>query len=316
MRETFLGFWKPWIAILSLGLTSAALVGAQGMPAPLLPESSTRLSDHVQEITGFPNIAIVTGDRATLVVDTGLGARNGATIARVAKKFAKGPTLYLVTTHFHPEHAAGESGFPAGTILVRSTVQQAEMEQNGANMVTMFSKFNPQFGELLKGATLRTPDIVFDNEMTIDLGGVTARILWLGAAHTKGDQLIFVEPDSVLISGDVVQNKVVPGVAGEGGSFQSWIQVLDKLELLKPRIVMPTHSSPGDGSLIAQHRAFMIDMQARTLELKKQGVPLADAQKRMTEVFKTAYREWANNKEWNNVNSVPGFVQRVYTEAK
>ncbi len=51
------------------------------------------------------NIAIVVGDRA-IVVDTGLGARNGATIAREARKLSKGTRLYLTTTHFHPEHAA------------------------------------------------------------------------------------------------------------------------------------------------------------------------------------------------------------------
>jgi hypothetical protein len=31
---------------------------------------------------GFPDIAIIVGDRATLVVDTGLAPRNGATAAR------------------------------------------------------------------------------------------------------------------------------------------------------------------------------------------------------------------------------------------
>src|SRR5690349_24193847 len=103
--------------LLALGLAGAAL--AQ-FPPPTLTENTTKVSDHVQAIMGFPNIAIVTGDQATLVVDTGLGPTNGATVARVAKKLSKGSKLYLTTTHFHPEHAAGEGGFPAGTILVRA----------------------------------------------------------------------------------------------------------------------------------------------------------------------------------------------------
>src|SRR5579884_3537588 len=81
-------------------------------PPRTLPEASTRASEHVQVIAGFPNIAIVTGDRATLVVDTGLGPSNGAIAARIARKLGKASKLYLTTTHFHPEHAAGEDGFP------------------------------------------------------------------------------------------------------------------------------------------------------------------------------------------------------------
>ena len=86
-----------------------------------LPENSaTGVSVHVYAIMGFPNIGIVVGSRATLVVDTGLGPRNGAIAAREAAKLSKNPNqlLYLTTTHYHPEHAAGEMGFPANTILI------------------------------------------------------------------------------------------------------------------------------------------------------------------------------------------------------
>src|SRR3954465_12484880 len=96
-------------------LTLAALASAivWGQNQPVLGEETVKISDHVWAIMGWPNIAIVTGSRAPLVVDTGLGPRNGATIARVVAKLAPGDKkLFLTTTHFHPEHAAGEAGFP------------------------------------------------------------------------------------------------------------------------------------------------------------------------------------------------------------
>ena len=102
------------------------------MPQPMVGENTTQISDHVWAIMGFPNIAIVVGSRATLVVDTGMGPKNGATAARVAAKLApNNHKLFLTTTHFHPEHAAGEPGFPPGTILIRNTMQQQEMEKHG-----------------------------------------------------------------------------------------------------------------------------------------------------------------------------------------
>ena len=278
--------------------------------ASLLPETTTRISEHVYAIMGFPNIAIVVGTRGTLVVDTGLGPRNGETIARVVKKLSTGGLLYLTTTHFHPEHAAGEAGFPSGTILIRDRVQQQEMEAHGAEMITRFSQQSALRAELLANVKMRQPDISFDSEVKVDLGGVTARLLWLGEAHTKGDELIFVEPDSTLISGDVVQNKRVPSIYGDGGTPSSWIGVLDKLAPLNPRHILPDHSDPGDGSLIAQDRAFIVDLQTRARALKQQGVSAEDAGKRLGDEFKTKYPDWPN------INAVAGFVQRVYAEGR
>src|SRR5438552_3951793 len=181
------------------GLLCASLSGTVAAQAPvqnpILGDATTKVSEHVWAIMGWPNIGIVVGTRATLVVDTGLGPRNGATIARVAAGLSKTQKLFLTTTHFHPEHLGGEAGFPAGTILIRNAVQQEETNQRGMEMVKLFGGRNAQWGELLAGVTaLRTPDVVYDSESTVDLGGVTVRLLWLGEGHTKGDELILVQP--------------------------------------------------------------------------------------------------------------------------
>jgi glyoxylase-like metal-dependent hydrolase (beta-lactamase superfamily II) len=279
------------------------------MAQPLLTEATVKISDHVWAIMGFPNIAIVVGDRATLVVDTGLGPRNGATAARVAAKLSKGSKLLLTTTHFHPEHAAGEAGFPPMTILIRNIVQQREMEQHGGEILDRFRKMSAQNAELLKDVTtLRTPDILFQDEAKVDLGGgVTVRLLWLGEGHTKGDELTLVEPDGTLVSGDLVQNKVVPGIANDGGTPSSWIAVLDKLARLNVQHVLPDHSQPGDGSLISAERNFIADLQTRALALKRQGVSAEDAGKQLGAEFKAKYADWPSM-------NVAGFVQRVYAE--
>src|ERR1700733_6305056 len=202
---------------LSIVLTLAALLTGHGlaqMNHTMVGEDTVKISDHVWAIMGFPNIAIVVGSRATLVVDTGMGRKNGATVAGIVAKLAPNNTkLFLTTTHFHPEHAAGEPGFPPSTILIRDAVQQQEMEKHGQEMIDMFSSRSAPNKELLQGVVLRTPDVSFAQEATVDLGGgVTARLLWFGGAHTKGDELTFVEPDRTLVSGDVVQNKTMPNI--------------------------------------------------------------------------------------------------------
>ncbi len=287
---------------------AAGAAAAFGQSNPILGEDTVKVSDHVWAIMGFPNIGIVVGSNATLVVDTGLGPRNGATIAKVAGKLAPGHKLYLTTTHFHPEHAAGEPGFPPGTILIRNKAQQDDMDKHGQELIATFSNRNAQQKELLAGVTLRAPDEIFDKEKTLDLGGgVNAWLLWFGGAHTKGDELIFVDPDKTLISGDVVQNKVVPNISNDGGTPSSWIAVLDQIEKLGAMHVLPDHSAIGDGSLVAKERAFIVDVRTRALELKRQGVTAADAGTRLTAEFKAKYSDWP-------INSVANFVSSVYAE--
>jgi glyoxylase-like metal-dependent hydrolase (beta-lactamase superfamily II) len=299
---------------LAIGFVVAATAFAQ-FPSPILTETSTKVSDHVFMTTGFPNVVYVIGDSAALVVDTGLGNANGALVARIAKRLSKGPKLFLTTTHYHPEHAAGIGGFPPETILIRPTVQQQELDREGERTMASFRN-SPQFGPSLQGVgSLRPPDITFDNEAKLDLGGVTVRLMFLGAGHTGSDELIFVEPDRALITGDIVQNKVVPSVASSGGSFASWLTVLDKLVPLQPRVVIPTHSKVGDASLITAEAAFIRDMQRQAAALKRSGVSAADASNRLTDVFKMRYPEWAANTDWPNLSSMAGFVNRLYAEA-
>jgi glyoxylase-like metal-dependent hydrolase (beta-lactamase superfamily II) len=292
--------------LLLLAAFGAAVLSAQNQP--VLGEETVKVSDNVWAIMGFPNVAIVVGNRATLVVDTGLGPANGATIARVVAKLAPGnQKLFLTTTHFHPEHAAGEAGFPKGTILIRDAVQQREMELHGKEMVDMFASRSAKQKELLENATLRSPDITFDAEAKIDLGGVTARLLWFGGAHTKGDELTFVEPDRTLISGDVVQNKVVPNIFGDGGTPSSWLAVLDKVAELNALHVLPDHSMPGDGSMVAAEKKLISDLRNSALELKKKGVTADDAGKQLAVEFKAKYPDWPNM-------NVTGFVRSIYAE--
>lgn len=290
--------------VLGLLVSSAYAQGQMG-----IGQTTTKVFDHVWAIMGFPNIAIVAGEKATLVVDTGLGPKNGAAAMELVKQVSKTPRVYLTTTHFHPEHAAGEPGFPPGTILIRNSVQQREMAEHGQEMLDFFSGMSAQNKELLANVKLRDPDIVFDKEAKIDLGGgVTARLLWFGEAHTKGDELTFVEPDRTLISGDVVQNKTIPGIFRDGGTPASWLAVLDQIATLNVAHVLPDHSQPGSGAMVEAERAFIADVHTRAIQLKQKGVPAETAGKQIAAEMKTKYPDWPN------MDRISDFAQKVWAE--
>ena len=128
--------------------------------------------------------------------------------------------------------------------------------------------------------------------------------------RTRGDELIFVKEDSVLISGDIVQDKMVPNMPNEDTSVKNWISILDQIAPLQPRFVVPDHGALGDGSLIGKERAFLVELQTRALELKRRGVPVEDAGKQIGAEMKTKYPDWTS------MGPVPNVVKRVYAEAQ
>jgi glyoxylase-like metal-dependent hydrolase (beta-lactamase superfamily II) len=287
MRGTVrLALWLGLIAV-----PAAAL--AQQPNNVVLHEGSTKqLTPHVWAIYGNPNIAIIVGSKATLVVDTGLGPRNGAFIAGEVSKLRSGAKLFLTTTHAHAEHSSGQDGFPADTVVIRPKAQQQELDETGASGIETFRSRNDTNRELLADAHVGKSDILFDDELTLDLGGVTARLLWFGPAHSNGDMLTFVEPDRVLVSGDVIQNKAGIGLSGSQSTIKSWIAVLDKVAPLEPALILPDHSQPGDGKLIAEQRAFLVDLQERIAALKSQGKSAEEAARMISAEFQARYAGW------------------------
>jgi glyoxylase-like metal-dependent hydrolase (beta-lactamase superfamily II) len=304
------------LAAVALGLAALpvlALGQAFRMPfntEPLLPEhAAKRISSHAYVIMGFPNVGIIVGDKATLVVDTGLGARNGALVAREAAKLSpKGNRLYLTTTHFHPEHASGQGGFPAGTMVIRPQVQQAELERDGPRMLALFSSRDDQMKTLLEGAGIGKADILFEREHSLDLGGVHARLYWFGHAHTEGDEIVFVPEDSLMLPGDVVQDRISPNFTCDACSPRQWIAVIDQLAPLKPRLVAPDHGDLGDGSLIGKERAFLVDLQDRAMALKREGKTADEAGKIIQAEFQTRHPEWGG------LGNIPQSVKRAYAD--
>ena len=281
-----------------------------GPATPLIKENATvKVSDHVYVIPdgnvgGVPNVGIVVGSKAVLVVDTGLGPRNGDTVLREVKKLSNAD-IFIVGTHFHSEHILGESAFPASAKVIRARAQQKDIEEFGVQ--PNFATRSAANAELMKDAKFRPADELFDSEKTLDLGGVTVRLLWYGRTHTNGDTLIFVEGDRVLFAGDVLMNRRYVAF-NANASVQAWIDSIDKVEPLHPTRIVPSHGEMGDESLIEANRGYLKTVQTRAAELKREGKTADQAAEDITAELRAKYSNWTGN---------PGAAIRgAYAEAK
>jgi glyoxylase-like metal-dependent hydrolase (beta-lactamase superfamily II) len=298
-KRTACGIMQLAAVAASLLLFGASSAQAQTpLPVPLIKEGTTvKVSDHVWVIPDglvpvVPNIGIVVGSRATLIIDTGLGIKNGETVMREVAKLSKNTEVYVATTHFHAEHTTGGTAFPANFKFVSTTSQQEDVKEFGASFFKNFESRSPDFAALMKGSTYPRADITFERDYTLDLGGVRVQLTWLGPTHTRGDTAIFVEGENILFAGDLAMKQLFPAFSSPYGDANVWLASLDKLDAMRPKVVVGSHGGIGDASVIGAYRDVLKAIGARTKELKAQGKSEAEIGKLLTDEFTAKYPDW------------------------
>ena len=300
------------IAALAALLMLARPLAAQTPADPVVKTEGLRqVSPHIYIIPDnsvplVPNVGFVIGERGILVIDTGLGPRNGSAVLEVAKELGGSRALYLVTTHFHPEHDLGAQVFPESTTLIRSNDQAKDIAEFGLQLAQVFARRSAVNAELLKDADFRKANVTFDRDYALDLGGVKVQLIAMGANHTRGDTAIWVESDRVLFSGDVAM-RPQPVFASPYSTIRHWLSSLDRLEALKPAVIVPSHGPTGDAAFISGYRNYLIEVRDRTAADKKVG-RTAD---QTTETVTAAMAERFPDK-----GRLAGAIKAAYAEAQ
>jgi glyoxylase-like metal-dependent hydrolase (beta-lactamase superfamily II) len=309
------------LALSLLASLCAVATAADGQPpagdAMIKHDARKKLSDHVYVIPDedrafIPNVGIVVGSKATLIVDTGLGDKNGQVVLEEARKVGRNTQFYLTATHFHPEHDLGATAFPPDAKMLRWKAQQAEADQDGAGLNEQFKRFSPAVAALLEGARFRPPDVLFDGEITVDLGGVHVRIFGVGPNHTKGDTAFFVVEDKILFTGDTLMS-VFPAVSAQNASIKKWLENLATYEALQPVSIVPAHGKLVDVSYARRYRDYLNAVQTRTAAEKRGGATVDATVAKLSEPIAKEFGDLAPpNGAGTRVNAA---IQAAYREA-
>ena len=277
-------------------------------PAPtVVPEGITEIADGVwvipdRRVPLVPNVGIVVGEEAVLVVDTAMGPANGSRVLAAAQEQAEGKRLLLTITHFHPEHGFGAQVFRDEATIVYNRAQRDELHDKGAGYVDLFRTFGPAVEEALEGVELVDPHEVYEDETEIDLGGRTVQLRTWGVAHTRSDQVVFLPGERILFTGDLVEERIFPiypyfppddaDVEGD-----RWIDVLRRLEELDPAIVVPGHGAIGDVSVITVAREFHELLRDETLRLASEGLEVDEIVAQLAPELLARHPDW-EQPEW------------------
>lgn len=250
-----------------------------------------------------PNIGIIEGRDAVLVVDCGMGPINGATTLATAQKIAKDRPLILTITHFHPEHGYGAQAFKGKAHIVYNVAQRDELAARGPDYMSMFRTFGSGVAAALKGTELVAPDETYHGPLhQIDLGGRLVELRTWGLAHTAGDQIVWLPEEKVLFTGDLAEERIFPifpWFPPEDAVLDApaWQRVLGHMLALQPNIVVPGHGSIGGPEILTAVSDYMDEVFGAVQQAMAQGMTETEMVARLAPSIRATRPNW-DAPEW------------------
>lgn len=215
-----------------------------------------QISEHCYALTGLcdvppwaANAGIVVGNTKTLVIDTGINLLSAQTIFGYASVIRPSNQIIVVNTERHLDHIGGNCFFHDKKIdiyghhlLHRSeealTSTQADFNLCITNPVRrQVAEANVFFTK----STVINPDHLIYQEEVFELGDLEVQIL-LTPGHTITNLSLYITSDNILFSSDCIVSGYLPNLEdGNIKDWQDWLISLDRLEALRPALVVPGH---------------------------------------------------------------------------
>ncbi|MGH3080868.1 MAG: MBL fold metallo-hydrolase [Gaiellaceae bacterium] len=175
-----------------------------------------------------PSLCAVAGDRRTVWLDAGSSAAH----ARVFLDWLSGegvdPPSLVAFTHSHWDHVFGAAELSA-IVIAHSLTAAALHELAAADWSDEALDRRVAGGEASaahaghvkeelpspRDVQIAPADVVFENGLDMELGGVTVRVRHVGGDHAPDSCVMYVEPDGVLFLGDCLYEAPSGGLTAE-----------------------------------------------------------------------------------------------------
>lgn len=223
---------------------------------------------------GATNFIIIKADDGTAaLIDADI--RRIDEIEKALQKTDVSAVSYLINTHEHFDHTSANFYFQQrGIPIVASHGCSGAMRDEG----------EPDFARMLKpvadlygrfpGLKLTLPDVVFSEQTTVTLPGVTLHLTYCaqdGHSHSKGDTTIYFEEDETFVAGDLLYTEVHPVTFF--GNIPNWLRSLKPLFETRYRQLIPGHGPAVEGeqngrAYFKRMYDYLEDFHGRLLEIE------------------------------------------------
>lgn len=243
------------------------------------------------------NAGFVVTDDGVVVFDALGTPALGQALLDAIGRVTRQPVRLLVLSHYHADHYYGAQAFKAAGAEVWAHAAGRGVTGSESALQRLEQRRRDLFPWVNEDTRLvdadRWLDFPASGELAFRRGGVSFRLIDVSAAHSPGDIMMFVEDEQLLFAGDLYFTGRIPFVAG--ADTRRWLQALDHVAALRPRLAVPGHGQPSSQVVDDLHltRDYLRDLRTR----------MAGAVRDMVD-FEQAY----DAIDWSAWSAMPAFV--------
>lgn len=158
-----------------------------------------------------PTLGLVCGEQYSLIIDAGNSVQHAKDFLIEIEKLDVPPVKYVVITHGHWDHFLGTNEFDAAVIVNSRTNEIIkEWESYSFDDYSLqknegINELGDLFMEIIKNDMpdrdnfkLKSPDIIFENTLTIDLGNKVCLLESIKSTHTDDSTVIYIPDEKKL----------------------------------------------------------------------------------------------------------------------
>jgi cyclase len=249
------------------------------------------------------NAVFLVTDEGVLLIDTRTHPRVGQDLLERIRKVTDKPIKWVINSHFHGDHHFGNAPFKAaGATFVAQTETARIMQQvQPREMARRVDGFKSR-GYDPNEVKLVAPDVTFDSEMTIRLGGRDVRLMYLGPGQQAGDTFVLFPHARTLFTPGSFAKRSMPNMAFTP-SVETWLKLLDQVAAMDVDTILPAHGDVATRADVKELSVMLADEYATVKQAVAKGVSVDEAIKTLT---------FPQYKEWRNYNRLPGEIKALY----
>ncbi len=239
-------------AVLGAGV-AAVTVARQQAPTLTIEE----VTDNLYIVIGSGgNVGVLVTDEGVILIDDKF-EQNYDEIVRNVSSVTNQPIRYVINTHYHSDHAGGNSRF----------LEVAEV------ISTTNARTNILEGKQSNAAPGMVPArLVFTEELSIFLGGQEVRARHFGRGHTGTDAIIYFPELRTVHMGDMLAGTTPLIDYNGGGSIVDWTTSVDAMmEEFDFETVIPGHGTVTDVAGLRTYRDNVVVLRDRVTGLIREG---------------------------------------------
>lgn len=235
------------------------------------------------------NIGLVVGEAEAAVLDPGFLPSDADQVISPINLWIDRPVLYTVYTHFYPNHILGNQLFAHTQIISHQNCLQVLSRDlkttPPGKQIGRWLEANPEIGARWAEFRIRLPDVGFQDELILDLGGVSLDLMYLGGGDTDGSIVGWNSQDKIAYLGDLLFVRGHPYMVD--ADILQWIEALERVKLLEPFIVVPGHGETCSVKELDRALDYLTSLKDQVNSLLDRG---AEADEIVTRVDLSAFR--------------------------